>query len=277
MLALHRSTPLPYGTWWIDRGTVIMLPSNVAENPFNDLDLPYRTFKLLCVKHSNSGCHLKWDVERVSGPSMDLICEVIEELRPPFRLEFFINGWTSERYEDWQSARRRIFSLRGAPEPAETRTVFRQKRDLRDRDNMGRLIRRALDDPDSAIADHQYFYEYHGGSNEFILRDAGEHCGLSELMGEKWIQEALGRSDTPNQDDQYDRAVVPPYYDVWSSGNTHHDFIIASVMMPDGEAVWCPYQRLIQPLEVNSRPIGVKVTSQAVPSIVPFGMTGDKY
>ncbi len=270
MLALDHSIHIPHGTWWLDRGIVLTLPETSGVYPFSDLDLPFRTFGLMYVRHTKAGSLIKWDVEKANTISLAIILDYLIELTPPFRLEFYKSGWAFEDYRSPEETKIRIKELQNSRGSSIKSSVFVERRDIRQTHDMAPLIRKALEAPLSEIRQHQLLYEYDAAKNTFVMIDAGPHAGLVQVMGEDWMKKAIGTSTTPHQDSDYDRLVVPPYFEVLNSGLPYYDFVVASVSTPNEGVMWTPYQRIIQPLCSGPQPIGVTVTSQLVPSVVPL-------
>ena len=257
-------------TWWIDRGVIAALPKSVQQQPFVELDLPFRVFCLVRVNISTHTTSIRWDIDHADKPSLDAAMGFIAGSTKPVRLEFFKEGWAFETYRNASEAAQRFGELR---ELRDTKLNSLAATETRDADNveaMASLLRRATESTGRGIEYHQLFYDYDEHVGDFILTMAGEGSGLAQTMGPEWVTQALGTAQCPNQNDDYDRTVIPPYFDVMESGRNHYDYVVAAVAPPGQEQLWAPYQRLIQPLERNGQRTGVRVTCQIMPDRIPL-------
>lgn len=257
-------------TWWIDRGVAVALPKAISEQPFSDLDLPYRVFRLVHVRSSARRMVIRWDVDHADEPSLDTASNIIDTCSISVRLEFFKDGWAFEDYENPEDAAFRFAQLREFRGAKIGRLAVIEPRDPRNVSAMAPLLRRAVRSGGAGLEFHQLFYEFNDQLDDFVLTMAGDGSGLTQAMGKEWVAQALGTPHSPNQPDDYDRTVVPPYFDVMHSGREHYDHVVASVTPPGHEQVWTPYERLIQPLLRDGKATGVRITCQLVPQRIPM-------
>lgn len=265
-------TPYSYAetTWWIDRGIIASLPKSAQQQPFAEFDLPFRVFCLVRVQISKHVTSIRWDVDHADNPSLDAAFGFIAGSTKPVRLEFFKDGWAFETYRDANEAAQRFGELRELRHAKLNRLAVTETRDADDVNAMSALLRRATQSTGADVEYQQLFYDYDEHLDDFILTMAGEGSGLAQTMGPEWVKEALGTGQCPNQHDDYDRTVIPAYFDVMESGRNHYDYVVAAVAPPGQEQLWAPYQRLIQPLLRDGVRTGVRVTCQIMPDRIPL-------
>lgn len=257
-------------TWWIDRGVITTLPISAEQQPFSELNLPFRVFRLVRICISAHSTSVRWDIDRAEASSLDAASGFISNSSKPVRLEFFKGGWAFETYESADQAARRFDQLRRLRNCRLNTLTMIEPRDANNTEAMSPLLQRAIQFQDTSIQCHQLFYEYDKHLDDFILTMAGPISGLAQAMGPEWVEEAMGSAQSPDQHTEYDQTLVPSYFEVMNSGNNHHDSVATVISPPDQEQFWARYQRLIQPLERDGICTGVRVTCQTIRDRFPL-------
>ncbi len=273
--AIHiANTPCPAGHWWAHGNRFF---SNMRSDPFQTMPpkVAFRRFRLVKVDITGTGTTIRWDLEHASQDTIETTLDRLHTFQCPITLIFFKRAWAIEHFQSWAPAAKRIIQLNQLqklstvvdPDVASITSL-----DPHNLEIMVPLIKRAAVGGDPTLCDQQVFFRYDDRANEFILEEIGRKSGLFNVMGRLWSQNAIGTSAAPTDEDGFDDAVTPPYWDVLDTGKPTFDEVSAMMHPPGQEPMWFTYQRLIEPWFDEKQRIGCVVTTMRINQEMPSSL-----
>lgn len=273
--ALHiTNTPCPAGHWWAHGNRFF---SNVRSDPFQGMPpkVAFRRFRLVKIDITQTGTSIRWDLEHASQDTIETTLDRLHTFKCPITLTFFKRAWAVEQFQSWEPAAQRILQLNELQKLSRVVTpdiACVTSLNPRNSAKMVPLIRRASEGLDPGLPDQQVFFRYDDRADTFVLEKIGRKSGLFNIMGRLWAQNAIGTTAAPTDEEGFDDAVMPPYWQVLETGRTVFDEVSAMMHPPAQEPMWFKYQRLIKPWICDDQRIGCVVTTMRIDQAMPSSL-----
>jgi hypothetical protein len=240
---------------WIREGRIITPPTQrdgtvAAKRTLLDQQSMVR------ISFNDTGTVVEWVPSRPNWASLMVSQSLITAMIAPYTLKFFNAGWFTETYASAAEAIQRIETLISHSDVrlSDRAYITEQVPDIA---RLTETVRSALEQ--GTAPDSQSIICQLDPDREFAQV---EHVGEQSLIGSLWgVQPNSFPFVTGNN---FDRAVTPFYFKAMRTGKPHHDHVLASMVLPDGERHWLGYHRAILP-EFHGRQKRVRVVSASAP------------
>lgn len=253
---------------WLDRGQEL---PEVAVNAFDDnLDLPFRYFKLVLVRSSGNTMLVRWDPEHADASSIEAAIDRISEADAPTTLRFYKSGWFKEHYAHAQDAAKRIREVQSMRDVKIAHPAFIAEQAY-EVEKLPPLIK--------CMMRHSCFYEEYAienfldeGIGDFLPSYSGVRSATSRVLGADWIEKGSLDHCVANQPSVNE--LVSAYHRVLDGWNPRYDQVIVALVPEGGEPVWVPYHRVTVPRRDKNGGWGTScLISLGMVDIAPLGST----
>ncbi|MGI9414787.1 MAG: hypothetical protein ACR2PM_14025 [Hyphomicrobiales bacterium] len=228
-------------TTWIDRGTEV---PGLTLNPFSNLDMPFRYYALVQITRATSGTTIRWDPAHAHDSSIELALQQIPTCPAPYTLEYYKEGWFTERYGTVQAAIEKIEAVQHMRDVPVLRKFFSQSKPL---DTCTPLYRHAMQEPER----FQDLLVYADIDDEaiFPIVEVGKHSLLANVMGHDWLEE--GTFNVEGGDREMAYSLTRSYVPIIETGTPHLDDMLCQIYPDSDEPRWLYCQRLIWPTKTD--------------------------
>lgn len=226
---------------WIDRGKPLpkLLPDAFKDN----LDLPFRYFKLVLVRSVGNITTVRWDPLHADQSSIDAAIERVQESGAATTLRFYKSGWFKEYYGTAQDAIRRMHEIQALQHVDIARPAFIREQAY-ETEKLPPLIK--------SMMRHSHFYKAFAienfldeRDNQFLPSYSGRRSATSQVLGEDWIEKGSLDECMVNQPSVDE--LVCAYSDVLDKWTPRYDQVIVALAFENDEPKWVPYHRVTVP------------------------------
>ena len=228
-------------TMWIDRGMEV---PGLTSNPFRNLDMPFRYYALVQLTRSSAGTIIRWDPSHANESSVAFAAQRLAESPAPYTIEYFKQGWFSERFGTVEAALNRVEQVQRMREVPVLRRFFSQAKPV---DESSPVLRHAMQEPERF--NDVLIYAAIDDDMNFPVISVGKHSLLAKVMGPEWVDG--GQYNIEGGDADLVHEVTRSYLPVIDTGTPHYDDALMRIYPDTEEPRWLNCQRLIWPARTS--------------------------
>jgi len=280
--------------WWIDDdGTWRLVDNN---SPFEYVSAPFgndpiaevhafRWLGLVKIRESAYGITVRWHVQSVAPRAIEEVADFLTRHADcrAVRLTFFFRGWASEIHSSADQAVARLRQVMAYRDVEIFDGVSVQPVGLEGLVRSGSLVRRGFaawersrglltrydENPLSGFLPKLLVFRPRERDGRLVFAHAGPRSASAAVWGPEWAANARGQESVPDKD--YDSRVADSATKVLEGDEPRLDHLRALCVRDNGEAIWCPYQRLTLPIHFKDGSKGVGVLSLLTQNVdIPF-------
>ena len=207
--------------YWVEYGVLQSATTNTSAEPEDETEQFLKSSVRLTT--GELGTEIKWKVISLCASSLFAVCDWVTSLTGPFVLRFFASGWSEEFHDAAKEAASRIIEI-----------IARGDRHFTCR------LKNCISGETNA-ADYAVECLFKDTSQQFHVESVGPRSAIGRVFG------TFLSSFPCKSSGSYSEIVSRAYSSVLKSGKPRFDHVLAAMRMPDDEAFWVPYHRLLLP------------------------------